>query len=110
MCLRSVGLLQNAIEGAGFATASLTTLPIITIGCGVPRAGYVRFPLGTPFGEPGQADVQRAILEDLLNLVWQAPGPRTVVKFPYRWRRGLPPGRTTVQPSMGEDPGRASTS
>jgi hypothetical protein len=24
-----------------------------------------------------------------LTLVWQAPGPRTFVKFPYRWRRGL---------------------
>jgi hypothetical protein len=110
VCLRSVGLLQNAIEEAGFATASLTTMPIITMGCGVPRAGYVRFPLGTPFGEPGQVDVQHAILADLFHLVWEAPGPRTVVKFPYRWRRGLPPERATVLPSMGEGPGRASVS
>jgi D-proline reductase (dithiol) PrdB len=67
-------------------------MPEITMGVGVPRAAFVRFPLGTPFGEPGQADVQRAILLDLLRLVWEAPGAGTVVKFPYRWRRGLPPG------------------
>jgi hypothetical protein len=68
-------------------------MPGITIGVGVPRAGYVRFPLGTPFGEPGEVRVQRAILEDLLSLVWEAPGSGTVVRFPYRWRHGLAPGR-----------------
>ncbi len=93
-----MGLLQNAIEEAGFATASLTTMPVITTGCGVPRAGYVRFPLGTPLGEPEQTDVQQAILADLLHLVWEAPGPRTVAQFPYRWRRGLPQGITPVLP------------
>ena len=65
-------------------------MPVITLGVRVPRAGYVRFPLGTPFGEPWHRDVQRAILADLLRLVWDAPGPETVVRFPYRWRRGLP--------------------
>jgi len=84
-----VGLIQNPIEAAGIATASITTSPEITMGVGVPRAAYVRFPLGTPFGEPGHTDVQRAILLDLLKLVWTAPGPRTVVKLPYRWRRRL---------------------
>jgi D-proline reductase (dithiol) PrdB len=84
-----VGLIQNALEAAGIATASLTTMPEITMGVGVPRAGFVRFPLGTPFGEPGHTEVQRAILLDLLRLVWEAEGPQTVVKLPYRWRRGL---------------------
>lgn len=63
------------------------------MGVGVPRAAFVRFPLGTPFGEPGESHVQRAILADLLTLVWEAPGPGTCVKFAYRWRRGLPAGR-----------------
>lgn len=87
-----MGLLQNAIETAGFPTASLTTQPMITLGVGVPRAGYVRFPIGNPCGEAGDVDVQRAIVRDLLDLVYEAPGPRTVVKFPFRWRRGLPAG------------------
>lgn len=64
-------------------------MPFITAGCGVPRAGWVRFPLGTPFGEPGQKDIQRAILGDLLTLVEEAAEPGTIVKFSYRWRRPL---------------------
>ena len=87
--MRSVGLFQNALEEAGFATASLTTQTLITAGVGVPRAAYVRFLVGNPVGEAFEVDVQRAIVRDLLALVWQAPGPRTFVKFPYRWRRGL---------------------
>jgi D-proline reductase (dithiol) PrdB len=75
------------------ATVSITTMPEITIGVGVPRAAHVRFPLGTPFGEPGEHDVHRAILEDALSLIWEATDPGTVVKLPYRWRRGLPAGR-----------------
>lgn len=85
-----MGLFQNAIEAAGFATASVSVQPMITLGLGVPRAGYVRFPIGNPMGEPGDVAMQTAILTDLLRLVWQAPSPRTVVKFPYRWRRRLP--------------------
>jgi len=88
--MRSVGLFQNALEAAGFATASLTTQTLITAGVGVPRAAYVRFLVGNPLGEAFEVDVQRAVLMDLLSLVWQAPGPGTFVKFPYRWRRGLP--------------------
>ena len=88
--MRSVGLFQNALEVAGFATASLTTQTLITAGVGVSRAAYVRFLVGNPVGEAFEVDVQRAIVRDLLTLVWQAPGPRAIVKFPYRWRRGLP--------------------
>lgn len=85
-----MGLFQNELEAAGFATASITVQPMITLGLGVPRAAYVRFPIGNPIGEPGDIEVQTAILTDLLRLIWQAPRPRTVVKFPYRWRRGIP--------------------
>ena len=84
-CMRTVALLQNALEAAGFATASLSTQPQVAYRVGVPRAACVRFPNGIPFGEPGQADLQRSILKDLLRLVWWAEKPGTVVKLPYRW-------------------------
>jgi hypothetical protein len=93
VCHRSVGLIQNIIEAAGVATVSMTTMPEITLGVGVPRAAQVRFPLGTPFGEPGERDVQRAILLDALSLIWEATAPGYVYRLPYRWRRGLPSGR-----------------
>jgi D-proline reductase (dithiol) PrdB len=95
MCHRSVGLLQNALEEAGFSTSSLSVQAMITLGVGVPRAAFVRFPIGNALGPPGDVAVQDAIIKDILDLVWEAPGPRTVVELPYRWRRGVPKDRAS---------------
>lgn len=87
MCHQSVGLVQEALERSGIATVSLTLRPEITFGVGVPRAAFVRFPLGNPFGENGRPDHQRTVLRDLLDLVATADEPRTLVELPHRWRR-----------------------
>ena len=87
MCHQSVGLVQGALERSGIATVSLTLRPEITAHMRVSRAAYVRFPLGSPFGEPGRADHQRRILEDLLRLLEVAREPETLVELPHRWRR-----------------------
>ena len=52
-----------------------------------PRVAYVRFPFGQPLGEPGNADQQRVIIEDALQLLNTATEPGNVVPLPYRWRR-----------------------
>jgi D-proline reductase (dithiol) PrdB len=87
MCHRSVGLVQSAIEGAGISTASLTMRPDITYGVGVPRAAYVRFPLGNPLGEPDQPEQHHLVLGQLFELLETAVEPDTIVELPYRWRR-----------------------
>jgi len=87
MCHRSVGLVQGALEEAGITTASVCMRPDITHGVGVPRAAYVRFPLGNPLGEPNRADQQHLVLARLLELIETATEPDTVVELPYRWRR-----------------------
>lgn len=86
MCHRSVGLVQGAIERVGIATVSLTLRPEITLFMNIPRAAYVRFPLGNPFGEPHQPAQHHLVLEDLLQLLETAAAP-TVIELPYRWRR-----------------------
>lgn len=86
MCHQSVGLVQDVLERAGIATVSVTLRPDITAHVNVPRAAFVRFPLGNPFGEGGRPDHQRRILEDLLGLVVSAREP-TLVELPWRWRR-----------------------
>lgn len=88
MCHRSVGLIQNTIEARGIATVSVTLKPEITLGVGVPRAGYLRFPLGHPTGEPDKPELQDQILRDLFGLLGRAPEPGWVEELPYRWRRG----------------------
>ena len=88
MCHRSVGLVQSELEAAGMSTVSVCLRPDISLAMKVPRAVYVRFPLGNPLGEPNRPDQQRRILEDLFGLLETADEP-TVVELPYRWRRWL---------------------
>lgn len=87
MCHQSVGLVQGALDRAGFPTVSVTLRPEITAHMRVSRAAYVRFPLGNPFGEAGRIDHQQRILGDLLGLLASASDAGTLVELPYRWRR-----------------------
>ena len=94
MCHQSVGLVQNLLEAEGIACASVTLKPEITYGVKVSRAAYVRFPLGRPLGPAHRPDLQRKILENLLNLVTAFSRPiedpsrcGPIVQLPYRWRR-----------------------
>lgn len=79
--------MQNAIEQAGIATVSMTMVPSVTIGTGVPRALYLRFPYGNPFGEPGDADTQRTILASALQWLYDAPEPNALFRLRVNWRR-----------------------
>ena len=88
MCHRSVGLVQSKLEAAGMSTVSVCLRPEISLAMKVPRAIYLRFPLGNPMGEPGRPDQQTQILEDMLELLETADQPQ-VVDAPYRWRRWL---------------------
>lgn len=87
MCHRSVGLVQNYVEGVGITTVSVTLRPEITFSVGVARAAALRFPLGNPLGEACKPDQQRVILSDLLRIAVAATEPGQIVELPYRWRR-----------------------
>lgn len=82
-----MGLVQNAIEAAGISTVSVTVIPHVTLFVRVPRACYVRFPAGNPFGEAGNAEKQRRILRDMLTWARAPNEPGQVVRLPYDWRR-----------------------
>lgn len=86
MCHRSVGLVQGAIEASGIPTVSVAMRHDITFGIKVPRALWVRFPLGNPFGEPNQPDQHHLVLKSLLQVLETAKSP-TFAEFPVRWRR-----------------------
>ena len=52
-----------------------------------PRVAYARFSFGHPMGEPGNADQQRVVIEDALELLTIATEPGTTIEaLPYRWR------------------------
>ncbi len=81
-----MGLTQNAIEGHGIATVSLTVLPWLTASVGVPRAVALRFPQGNMLGEPRDREQQTAILTHALEAVWSISEPNTILEWPFRWR------------------------
>jgi hypothetical protein len=56
-------------------TASITMLPEITVKVGPPRALEVPYPLGFPFGAPGDAALQLRILRRLLGIARRTDVP-----------------------------------
>lgn len=82
-----MGLVQRAIEEAGIATVSVTMLPDVTRRVFVPRAVHAAFPLGHPFGFPGEAFRQREILLRMLRAAAELREPGAIVDLGY----GEPP-------------------
>lgn len=52
-----------------------------------PRAVFVKWPMGSPVGEPGNVAQQRRIVCDLLEAVRGMSVSGTIVDLGYRWRR-----------------------
>ncbi len=50
-----------------------------------PRWVHVRFPRGSIFGEPGNAEKQRKVLKDVLEAAYSIMEPGGKVELPYRW-------------------------
>ena len=53
---------------------------------GVPRFLFSDFPLGNAAGKPGDVASQAFTMELALKVLESAPGPRTTVQSPLRWR------------------------
>ncbi len=50
-----------------------------------PRWAHVRFPRGSIFGEPGNAEKQRKVLMAVLEAAYSITEPGGKVELPYRW-------------------------
>lgn len=82
-----MGLIANAVEGAGISTLVVSVRPDVTQGVGAPRALHVRFPLGNSFGEAERPDQQRTILLGALDVLSTLHEPGLTIESGYRWRR-----------------------
>jgi len=87
LCVQSVALLARFLEAGGIPTVTITMLPELTRLVGAPRALAVRFPFGAPCGDPGNRDLQRAVLREALDLLAAAREPGTIVPSRHSWRR-----------------------
>jgi hypothetical protein len=91
-----VGLVQRAVEAAGFSTITLSNIPDLTAAVGVPRLAAIGYPPGVPLGAPGDAEGQTAVLRAVLQALVDIPAPGGVVHLPFMWSPGghvrtLPP-------------------
>jgi hypothetical protein len=83
-----VSLVARHLEENGVPTVIVGVARDIIEHCGVARLVFTDFPLGSPCGEPGDADMQRDIVGSALDLLESATGPRTTIQSPFVWRQG----------------------
>lgn len=82
-----MGLIARAIERVGVPTVSISLAKDLTESVGVPRALFVKWPLGHPLGEKEKPLQQRTIIFDALTLLVNADEPGVIAEPGYRWRR-----------------------
>lgn len=70
-----MGALGHYLEREGIATAQISLIREQTAAIRPPRALWVPFMLGRPFGAPDAADFQRRVLRSLLQLFERSSGP-----------------------------------
>ncbi len=80
-----MGLVQRIFEASGIPTVALSMIPELTRAVGVPRLAGISYPMGRPLGRPHDADGQRAVLRQLLEVLASASGPDAYVELPFVW-------------------------
>ncbi len=87
MCNRAVSLIARVVESYGMSTVALSLNREISEKIRAPRTLYLRFPYGSPLGEPGNVDQHLTILRDMLAALVRIDEPGIILDLPYRWRR-----------------------
>lgn len=85
-CHRSAVIVQRAVEAAGIATIIIAALPPIAKQQGAPRITAPHVPIGSNAGEPGNVQMQRAILKDTLRAVEEMTHFGQMQWLPYEYR------------------------
>jgi hypothetical protein len=80
-----VGLVARVIEEVGSPTVLVSTGRDLTLQVRPPRSVFVNFPMGNPFGRPGDHEQQTRILLDALHLAETARAGGVLVDLPYGW-------------------------
>lgn len=85
-CHRSAVIVQRAVEAAGISTIIIAALPPIAKQQGAPRITAPHVPIGSNAGEPGNVEMQRAILKDTLRAVEEMTHFGQMRVLPYEYR------------------------
>lgn len=77
--------MQRAVEAAGIPTVGLASVAQRVQWVRYPRAALVKFPRGANCGPPHDADFQRTVLRDVLDLLETAREPGVPAELPHRF-------------------------
>lgn len=93
-----MGLVARVIEARGIPTVLVSTGRDLTEQVRPPRSVFVNFPMGNPFGRPGDIAMQRRVLRDALRLAETARAGGELVDLPYAWGEDFTP---SVERTLG---------
>lgn len=82
---QTLGLVCRVVEESGIPTVCISTARDITALVRPPRSLFVNFPMGNPFGAPGDIAMQRAILLKALALVVESSQGGVLVDASFEW-------------------------
>lgn len=83
-----MSLVSRHLEANGIPTVVVANARDIVEYCGVARLLFTDFPLGSPCGEPFDADMQRQVIAMALDALESATEPGTTVEAPFKWSAG----------------------
>jgi len=80
-----VPVLARTLEQAGLSTLLVSNMPFWAERVGTPRTLAVEFPFGHTLGAPGDADRQRRVIEQALEVLESATAPGSSVHSAETW-------------------------
>lgn len=92
-----MGLVARKIEAAGIPTVTLNMIWPYQRLVGMPRVAAIEHPFGRPFGDVGDSETQRAVLNAALALIGRARERGEVEHLPFVWPE--PPEETKWHPA-----------
>jgi D-proline reductase (dithiol) PrdB len=92
-----VGLVARAVEAAGIPTVTLNMIWPYQRLVGMPRVAAIEHPFGRPYGDVGDVDTQRAVLQAALGVAASASEPGEIAHLPFVWPQD--PKETQWHPS-----------
>ena len=92
-----MGLVARVIEAAGITTVTLNMIWPYQALVGMPRVAAIEHPFGRPYGDVGDTETQRAVLEAALRVAEMATSAGHVEPLPFVWHQE--PKQTKWHPS-----------
>lgn len=95
-----MGLAARVLEQEGISTAVHSWIPEWSQAVGSPRVVGIGYPGSLPFGQPGDAAGQRAVLQASLEAAAATDRPGKRVDLPFEWPADVRPPKPLEPPPI----------